>query len=302
MKARIVSYVLALAAFAPSCQRGEAGAGAAEDPTSVKDERSEPRVVDSIGISQGPPPVPEAPAAAAGAAVPGVIGVDGIAAFDKLPKSELERLRSARVFFGHQSVGGNLLGGAEALGFPFRTVSSAIDYAGVKRGEALVAENGNPSRKIRSFTDFIDHQGIGDKVDVAGFKFCWIDFAEGADIGKLESEYAAAIDAIAKRFPRLRLFHVTPPLTSDEPARNKLRLSFGERLKARYASKAVVLDLGSIVSTSATGSRCQRGGVPVLCDDLRSDSGHLSDVGSQRAAKAFLYALVRTLGGSGRSP
>ncbi|MBI5514224.1 MAG: hypothetical protein HY909_10675 [Deltaproteobacteria bacterium] len=225
----------------------------------------------------------------------GVVGVEGVAAFGTLTPPELERLRAAKVFWGHQSVGRDLMGGTRALGFPFETVTGPGDYARVVRGEAAIADNRDPERKIRSFRELFLNRNIGSAVEVAAFKFCWIDFNSDTDLDALEQHYAQAVDEAHRRFPAVRFFHVTPPLTSDEVRENRIRLAFGQRLRNRYAGQAIVYDLAELQSTHDDGSRCVRDGGAVLCDEYRSDEGHFNDQGAQRAARAFLFAIARSL-------
>lgn len=253
-------------------------------------------VLSALGCKRPDPPTPINMASRTPiAANTGVVGIEGIAAFDRLTPAELQRLRDARVFWGHQSVGRDLIGGASSLGYPFTTVSSAADYGAVHFGEALIAENRDPQRKIRSFTELFVNRTIGSAVQVAAFKFCWIDFSRSTDLDALLSQYAEAVASAQQRYPNVRFVHVTPPLTSDEPRENRVRIEFGRRLRERYSTRAVVLDLSEIQSTRDDGSRCVRDGSAVLCDQFRSDEGHFNPDGARRAAKAFLFAIARSL-------
>lgn len=264
MKHTHLSVVLTLSLFA-ACKRGE------------------------------PPPTINLSTRAALTGATGVVGVEGITAFDRLTPAELQRLRGANVLWGHQSVGRDLIGGASALGYPFSTVSGAADYGSVHLGEALIPENRDPERKIRSFTDLFVGHSIGSAVQVAAFKFCWIDFSTDTDLDALLTHYTAAVEQAQQRYPNVRFFHVTPPITSDEPRENRVRVEFGRRLRERFASRAVVLDLSEIQSTRDDGTRCVRDRSAVLCDQYRSDEGHFNPEGARRAAKAFLFAIARSL-------
>jgi hypothetical protein len=248
-----------------------------------------PSAVEPKGERPAEPPPP-------GKGGTGIVGPEGVAAFDALAPAELARLHRARVFFGHQSVGANLIGGARSLGFSFTPVSGVGQYASPVLGEAYVGENGAPLRKVSAFVDLVGGKKIGSKLDAAGFKFCYVDMRAAADLEPIESAYAAAIDDVRRQFPELRVFHVTTPLTTNEVAENRARLAFGEWLKRRYASSAVVFDLAAVESTRPDGLRCEVTGIPVLCDEYKEDSGHLGAKGSARAAGAFLYAIARAIG------
>lgn len=226
----------------------------------------------------------------------GVVGAEAVAAFDAMSASDQERLRSARVLFGHQSVGANMIQGAAALGYAFKTVSGSLDYAGPVRGEAEVAENHEPLKKIQSFEALVLGKSLGQHVDVAGFKFCWVDFYEPDKLVGLREAYASKVQAFREKVPQLRLFHVTPPLATREVAENKARLDFGDWMKKTFAERDVVLDLSAVESTKPDGQVCTSSGVRVLCPEYAADEGHLNAEGSKRAAKALLYAIARSLG------
>ncbi|MBI2892651.1 MAG: hypothetical protein HYY06_03805 [Deltaproteobacteria bacterium] len=225
----------------------------------------------------------------------GVIGSEGIAAFDALDPAQIAALAKRRVFWGHQSVGANVLEGARALGFDFAEVSRGSDYARVAWGEAGVEENGDPERKIASFGAYLEDQGIGRRVEAAGFKFCWIDFEEDTDVADLLGDYEEKMGELARSHPRVRFLHVTPPLTTDEPEKNLVRWRYGREMIRRFANRGVVLDLASVISTGADGRACESRRARRLCPAWSSDNGHLNDEGSRRAAKAFLYAFFRLL-------
>jgi hypothetical protein len=226
----------------------------------------------------------------------GVVGPSGVGAFDTLKPADLQRLKNARVVFGHQSVGNNLIEAAAALGFPFKHVTSDADLATVALGEAPVADNHDPHRKVRSFAELMTDKKLGDRVDLAGFKFCYVDFENNLKVAGLREAYSSRIDALRAAYPKVRFFHVTPPLTTGSSQINKTRLEFGDWLKVTYASRDVVLDLAAIESEKQDGTACMSGGVRALCPEYASDQGHLKADGATRAAKALLYTFARALG------
>ena len=245
---------------------------------------------------------PSAPPAAGGASVvaraaeaTGVVSNEGVGAFERLPAERLAALKQRRVLWGHQSVGENLIEGARQLGWEFRAVGSGADYGEARWGEAGVAENGDPERKIRSFVALMTSDGIGRRVEAASFKFCWVDFEDGTDVTGLLDDYDAAVRDLQARFPDVRFLHVTPPLTTDEPELNGRRWRFGRELIQRHRGSGLVFDLAAVISTDAAGQQCRSGNQRRLCPGWASDSGHLNDAGAKRAAKAFLYAFYRLL-------
>ncbi len=226
----------------------------------------------------------------------GVVGVDGVAAFDALDEATRSTARSARVLFGHQSVGVNILSGAAELGFRSRTVARAADLAAPGWGEAEIAENHHPVKKVASFDALVVGQELGSRADVVGMKLCWVDFYEPEKTIGLTEVYSAEVDRIRAKYPKLSIFHVTPPLATKEPKENADRVAFGKWLLTTYGTRDVVLDLQAVESTAPDGRACSVGGVPALCAAYAEDDGHLNREGSVRAAKAFIVAIARAIG------
>lgn len=227
-----------------------------------------------------------------GGVATGVIGPDAASLFDALPQAERDKIKAAKVFFGHQSVGGNILEGAAALGYTFTEVSGAGDYDKPRLGHALVGSNREPLSKIQHFDAMLGKIGAP---DVAAMKLCWIDFGPRTDVRKVQSAYVETINGIVGSHPKTHLFHVTPPLTTDDPSLNKARVAYGDWLKNTYKGTAIVLDLGGLESTKPDGSACTEGDARRLCDEYASDEGHLNAAGEARVAKAFLYAVYKSL-------
>lgn len=224
----------------------------------------------------------------------GVVGVEAIAAWDALPATEKDRVKKAKVFFGHQSVGWNTLEGVAALGFTVDEVSTANDYSTPRIGHAYLDSNGEPLRKMQGYADALDR--LGSAVNVAAMKLCWIDFDQNTNLGNLESTYQSTIAKVTKAHPNVHLVHVTTPLKTDEPANNAQRLRYGDWLKSTFKSQAIVLDLAAVESTRPDGTAiCTNGGSRALCSEYAADEGHLNDTGRARAAKAFLFAVYRSL-------
>jgi len=226
----------------------------------------------------------------------GVVGLEGIRGFASLSSADLDALRSKKVFFGHQSVGQNLIDGARAIGFPFSHVEDGASFATVSWGDAKIDKNGDPLRKFTSFKTLIADKGIGAKVDVATMKLCWIDFESGTDVGSLLAKYDADVQALRAANPKLQLLHMTPPLTTSDPGLNAVRWKFGRAMIDKYRTDGLIFDLAEVIATGEDGTLCEKRGAPRLCDGWSSDEGHLNDAGSQRAAKAFVAAVKRLVG------
>lgn len=221
-----------------------------------------------------------------------------------------------RVFFGHQSVGENLLAGVAELatagsGAPLRIVEAAPPAeARPALYHARIGRNGDPSSKL---ADFVRRVRAA-RPDLAAMKFCYVDVSAHTDAEALFASYRRAMSELAEALPSLTIVHVTMPLTGDrgtlfhvrtvlrgkgarsDRRMNAIRQRYNELLRAEYAAREPLFDLAAIESTGAdTRPRAVRyrgAAVPVLAHEWTYDGGHLNEAGRRRAAAAFLDVLA----------
>jgi hypothetical protein len=237
--------------------------------------------------------------------------VEGVQAFEQMSAAAKNALAQTRVYFHHMSVGGNLLSGSNhydppwvagtnGLGYVFDYVDGPSSYtSGQMLGEQVFGQNGDPMAKIQMFQDFVGNKGIGAVVAVAGMKFCYSDLlansGAGQDLNAVQQSYASMMSSLKGAYPSVSFFHITPPLQPGNQwqtvENNNHRIALGAWLRSTYTGD-IVFDLEAVESTAGNGTSCAQGGTPVLCDEWKADNdGHMNDIGSTRAAKAFLYAL-----------
>jgi lysophospholipase L1-like esterase len=250
-------------------------------------------------------------ALAAGAAAPRA------GAADATLKSDLERVAQRSIYFGHQSVGENLLDGLRDLaleaGVPLR-IAEARSASALKPGtfgHTFVAENGDPLRKLRSFEQAMGPQPA--PVDIAFVKFCYVDIDAATDAKALFGRYRAAIDGLRAKHPGTTFVHVTLPLTEEQGGARALakrllgrapggtienlrREEYNALLRRAYAGREPLFDLARVESTAPDGSavRVQWNGreAPALAAAYTDDGGHLNAVGRRRAARELVSVLA----------
>jgi len=235
-----------------------------------------------------------------------------------LTDAQLQRLATRKIFFGHQSVGMNILQGVRDLmaqdprlrlnvvrnAEPGRVPGPALVESGIGR-------NFDPASKLDDFVSALD-RGMGNQEAIAACKLCYVDVTRATDVRQLFDLYRRRVDEVRARHPGITIPHVTIPLTADEPvlkafakralgratARelNIKRNHYNRFLRDHYASTDVIFDLAAAESTRPDGSRaCFRAGNEViytLCPEFTSDGGHLNERGRRMAAREFLLALV----------
>lgn len=233
-----------------------------------------------------------------------------------LTDTQIARLADKKIFFGHQSVGKNIIQGIRELAANDPRLKLRIlhsdDLTSVT-GPALVefdiGTNGNPQSKNDAFFAVLS-RGMGQQSGTAMFKYCYVDFDVSTDVTKVFKDYQATVDAIKTKYPHLKIVHITVPLTTVEPWPkawlksilgrptlqdiNVKRNEFNDLLRASYNSTEV-FDLAAAESTRPDGSRefFQRNGTQIytLCPEFTDDGGHLNATGRRVVAETLLLAL-----------
>ena len=237
-----------------------------------------------------------------------------------VPAAAARKLAQRRVFFGHQSVGSDIVAGLEAiareqpdLGLRVVEGRSAEVLAAPGFAHALNGQNGQPLTKLHDFAEALEKGGLGSRADIALFKFCYVDFRPGTDVDAIFAAYRATLARLRAAFPLVTFVHVTSPLVvvqrgprallkrllGKRPAgaeENVLRERYNALLRAEYSGREPLFDLAAVESTLPDGRpvRFEDGGAtyPALAREYASDGKHLNVVGSRRAAAYLLRTLA----------
>jgi hypothetical protein len=225
--------------------------------------------------------------------------------------AELRALAGRSVFFGHQSVGGNVLEGLERIAaaesVPLPVAEGRPGAPGITH--AHIGANGDPLGKLAAFAQAVDGGGA---IDVALMKFCYVDFHAGTDPAALFARYQETLAGLAARHPGTTFVHVTAPLTTIQggwkplvkrllgretsPAENARREAFNALVRRAYQGKEPLFDLARLESTRPDGGAEQiswKGQqVPVLVGGYTDDGGHLNATGQDRVARALAQYLA----------
>lgn len=230
-------------------------------------------------------------------------------------------LHHKRIYFGHQSVGANILAGIQDMGrtdpaFALNIVESCKPdaYNEPVLGHSRIGRNHDPRSKIDGFSEVLG-AGLGNRVDMALFKFCYVDVTDGSDYTGLFDYYRNVMKQLARAYPHTQLIHVTLPVTvmpgllrrivgnlRRRPNRaahdNLARAEFNRLLIQTYAEIAPVFDLAGVESTTASGRAVRyalRGReFRTLVPSYSSDGRHLSETGRRVVASKFLHFLAKT--------
>jgi hypothetical protein len=238
-------------------------------------------------------------------------------AIDDVTPAQWETLAGRRIFFGHQSVGGNIIDGVTAVlrdhaEIPLRVEETAEPKRDGGPGlfHARIGMNGTPMSKVDAFDQLMAEGSF----DAASLKFCYVDVSADTDPESLFAEYQRRMDEVRERDPSLVLIHMTMPLTTIEgrwqslKARlrgrttyhrnlNAIRNRYNALLRDAYLGHEPVFDVAEVESTLPDGTRSsfRRDGqdVYVLHPGYTTDGGHLNELGQRRVAEAFLAFLAK---------
>ena len=236
---------------------------------------------------------------------------------DSISSASLARLAEARIYFGHQSVGRNIVDGLRDLsaarsGSQLRIVPSRERISTVPAlVEFTIGENGRPESKMKDFAAAL--RQIDDRGEaIAVFKYCYLDITPDTNVDQLFESHRKALQEMRARHPNLTFVHVTAPLTQLESGprffvkrllgkpttrdANARRNGFNAMLREEYAGEPI-FDLAMVESTRPNGARSffNDGGdvVYTLAPELTDDGGHLNAAGRRAAAAEFAAVIGR---------
>jgi hypothetical protein len=236
--------------------------------------------------------------------------------------AQWDRLAAVRIFFGHQSVGTNILDGIQDVTktvpkIRLRVVETTQPEALAEPGLAHcgIGRNRDALSKIDAFVRLMDG-GMGSRVDVAFFKLCYIDFGVGTDVEAVFRGYQNAMAGLRARHPKVLVVHLTVPVTSLESGvrawakralgrpvngqdDNIQRNRFNEMLRREYEGKEPLFDLAKLEATAPDGRRTilEKDGEAfyALLETHTDDGGHLNGSGRRMIAEQLLAFLARLL-------
>ncbi|PKQ31388.1 MAG: hypothetical protein CVT62_08315 [Actinobacteria bacterium HGW-Actinobacteria-2] len=217
--------------------------------------------------------------------------------------TELQAAAAKRVFFGHHSVGWNVLEGVSSLygaagiaGPAQVQLSGHGDVISPAGGGVLAhaeaGENGNPDGKVDDFAAFL-RGGVAGQVKVAVVKYCYVDIYDDSTVDATFAHYVAVMDGLHAEFPGITFIHATNPLEADSDGANRARYRFNQLVRAKYAGTGRLWDIAAIESTRPDGTRVTGSAFgEAMYAGYTSDGGHLNAAGSQVVASALLRLIA----------
>jgi len=245
---------------------------------------------------------------------------EGIMRSDEVLKADLDLVRDARILFGHQSVGANVLDGVKELTDrlrvpPLRVVAGAGPAAATPvsgfLADVRIGRNGDPSSKFEAFRAAAG--GAASRYDVVTMKLCYADFGAASDPVRVSDAYRGVIASLRAEPASPVVLHITTPLRTMTPGwkllvkrllrspedtrrvENAKRAEYSTLLRRTFSGEPL-FDLAAVESglwvETPLAPAADSDAPPALLDRYTDDGGHLNAEGRSVAARAFVHALA----------
>jgi hypothetical protein len=239
-----------------------------------------------------------------------------------VPRHYWAMLAEKKIFFGHQSVGFNIVDGLKDVMKEHDYITLNIvetnnpdDFDQPVFGHAKVGKNLDPVSKINAFRDIMDN-GVGNKADIAFFKFCYVDVMRDSEPKQIFNQYTGAMNELSRRYSQTTFLHVTVPVCSVSRSAEKVAKSLIKRLIGKpgvlednvkrweynallndaYGKQQEFFDLALTETVSLNGFRAylKKGDqkVFIMFPQYTTDGGHLNEEGRRIVAEQLLIVLA----------
>jgi hypothetical protein len=230
----------------------------------------------------------------------------------------LAHVSRQKVYFGHQSVGQNIVDGLQQweseTGAPLN-IEFSRNFASLPAASFVhfkVGANRDPRGKIDDFANLVDQIPEGEE-PLAFFKFCYADFHEDTDVDELFSYYREKMLSLKDKHPRINFVVSTVPAMAVQKGwratakkilgrvpygyLQNIRLNeFNQRLRQEFEGVLPVFDLAGLEVRRPDGTieTFRHKGVeyPCMPSYYASDFGHLNDFGARMVAYNLLAFLA----------
>jgi len=233
----------------------------------------------------------------------------------------LQTIQNSRIFFGHQSVGADVINGMRSLAEK-SGVELNIEKIGNKQDKnknvfahSNIGDNTDPKSKIDDFANQI--RKLDElKPQIAFMKFCYVDFTADSNVQDVFNYYRDTMESLKKERPDIIFVHLTVPLSSksysfksrvkeligrhswNDDATNAKRGEFNNLVLETFSSEPV-FDIARIESMRSDGSResfvKDNKTFYRMVPEYTTDGGHLNSLGQQLVAAEMVEFLSEIL-------
>ncbi|VAW34695.1 hypothetical protein MNBD_DELTA04-1625 [hydrothermal vent metagenome] len=232
------------------------------------------------------------------------------------------KLAHQTIYFGHQSVGENIIAGIRVIMKEHPEIKLHIvettDLAAFRSpvfANSPIGKNGAPLSKINEFKELMD-KGMGNLVNIAFFKFCFDDIRERTNVEMLFKNYSQTMDDLTRKYSKTQFVYITVPLLKRQKRtlasrikgffgggkgyfadeNNIARYKLNKLIRKKYKGSGLLFDLARLESTKPDGTREsfeKKGKIYyALAPAYTGDGGHLNVVGRKYIAQQLLIFLA----------
>lgn len=233
-------------------------------------------------------------------------------------QSNWDNLANKNIYFGHQSVGYNIIDGIKIQlnknpEIKLSIVEADMNFKFNKQSlmHSTNGANKDPRSKIDAFYEVMENN-LGSQADIAGFKFCYIDFNNESNVDGIFEYYKLKMNELIQKYPDIQIVHFTVPLRTIQKGpkamikkligkktgliNNNNRMQFNKLLQEEFHNYPI-FDLAKYESTYPDGNRefvlKDEKKVYALVPNYTYDGGHLNEQGKNYIAKHFLLFLAK---------
>lgn len=240
--------------------------------------------------------------------------------FNDISSESWKALSRKRVFFGHHSVGRNILQGIREImndrpdiSLNLKETETLAFVNGPLFAHYRVGENLDPYSKIDHFREILKNALTNGGFDIAFFKMCYVDIDSNTDIQKVFDYYKRTLIDLELLYPNTIFIHFTVPLKASPlglktwvkrligypvkwtDPQNIRRNEFNQLVLRAYEGNKPVFDLAMWESTYPNGNReyFRKNGEKhyTLVPEYTFDGGHLNEKGRRVIAEKLLAFL-----------
>ena len=234
--------------------------------------------------------------------------------------ADLDIVREARILFGHQSVGADILEGVTELTDQLRAVPLSM-IAGTGPGittpaagflaEVRIGRNGDPLSKFEAFRAAA--VGAASPYDVVMMKLCYVDFDAASDSARVFDGYRRLVAGVRAEPASPVVLHITTPLLTRTPGwklrvktllrrpedvrsvENLRRAEYNALLRSTFSGEPL-FDLAALESgvraEAPLATAPDSAAPPALMNRYTHDGGHLNAEGRSVVGRGFIRALA----------
>jgi hypothetical protein len=239
----------------------------------------------------------------------------------------LKTIAKTRIFFGHQSVGNNIIEGIKSL--HNKNSSDSINFIELPAENPLtppfflhkrIGKNRDPKNKCDEFKIVVND--LAREIDIAILKFCYIDISAKTDVEELFNYYKQTVSEIRKQNTHVTIIHTTVPLISksggDKSKKNQvityIKRVLGQlpsfdadnikrneynNLLREYFKTEPIIDIAKAEAfhdSDKEVSFCHRKkNYQCMYNGYTNDGGHLNKLGQKKVAENFVKVLAGEL-------